>query len=90
MALSVLHRWQDFPICGCYLVPEHVERRPLFNIGRPGLEQVVTQTISLLEKSLSFLPDSNESVLIRPFSNPESPNRVGNFLEGDDERYTAF
>ncbi|XP_072763326.1 LOW QUALITY PROTEIN: otoferlin, partial [Anoplolepis gracilipes] len=39
MALNVLHSWQDFPICGCALVLEHVERRPLFNAKRPGLEQ---------------------------------------------------
>ncbi|KAL6424890.1 hypothetical protein ACFW04_010045 [Cataglyphis niger] len=39
MALNVLHSWQDFPICGSALVVEHVERRPLFNVKRPGLEQ---------------------------------------------------
>nr|XP_034175477.1 otoferlin-like [Osmia lignaria] len=39
MALRVLHQWQDFPICGCALVPEHLERRPLFNTAKYGLEQ---------------------------------------------------
>lgn len=40
MALRVLHQWQDFPICGCALVPEHLERRALFNTAKYGLEQV--------------------------------------------------
>ncbi|XP_034943562.1 otoferlin [Chelonus insularis] len=39
MALHILHHWQQFPICGVALVPEHLERRSLFNAKKPGLEQ---------------------------------------------------
>ncbi|KAK9679677.1 C2 domain [Popillia japonica] len=39
LALNVLHRWNEIPVVGCHLVPEHVETRSLYNPQHPGLEQ---------------------------------------------------
>lgn len=39
MALAVLHRWHEVPKIGCYLIPEHIETRPLYNPDKPGIEQ---------------------------------------------------
>ena len=55
MALNVLHQWEEFPICGTKLVPEHVERRPLFNARRSGLEQVIIYATFMSPLSHSFL-----------------------------------
>ncbi|XP_042202932.1 fer-1-like protein 4 [Callorhinchus milii] len=38
-ALYVLHNWQDMPVVGIELVPEHVEIRALHNPEKPGLDQ---------------------------------------------------
>ena len=53
-ALAVLHSWKEVPTCGCELVPEHVENRPLYHPDKPGMEQVsgalgVFKGIMLLE-----------------------------------------
>ncbi|KAM4864947.1 fer-1-like protein 6 [Thomomys bottae] len=39
LALKVLHSWEDIPMVGCHLVPEHIETRPLYHKDKPGMEQ---------------------------------------------------
>lgn len=40
LALYVLNHWQEMPVVGCHLVPEHVETRTLYNPKMPNLHQV--------------------------------------------------
>ncbi|KAJ8922149.1 hypothetical protein NQ315_004084 [Exocentrus adspersus] len=39
LALTVLRRWQEMPVVGFPIVPEHVETRSLYNPSKPGIEQ---------------------------------------------------
>ncbi|XP_066479336.1 fer-1-like protein 6 isoform X2 [Tiliqua scincoides] len=39
LALKVLRSWNEIPVAGCKLVPEHIETRPLYHKDKPGMEQ---------------------------------------------------
>ncbi|KAJ6663116.1 hypothetical protein lerEdw1_010709 [Lerista edwardsae] len=39
LALKVLRSWNEIPIVGCKLIPEHIETRPLYHKDKPGMEQ---------------------------------------------------
>ncbi|XP_045510224.1 otoferlin-like [Colias croceus] len=39
LCLSILHQWHTIPVCGYYLVPEHVETRVLYKEDKPGVCQ---------------------------------------------------
>ncbi|XP_062857468.1 otoferlin isoform X2 [Trichomycterus rosablanca] len=39
VALAALKQWEEIPVVGCKLVPEHVETRILLNPEKPGIEQ---------------------------------------------------
>lgn len=42
LALLVLRRWQEVPRVGTPLVPDHVERRPLYNPNKPGTTPLIS------------------------------------------------
>jgi len=42
----VLNHWQEMPVVGYHLVPEHVETRTLHNPDTPNFHQVLSTTKS--------------------------------------------
>ncbi|XP_050684029.1 otoferlin-like [Leptidea sinapis] len=62
ICLNILQNWHTMPICGYYLVPEHVETRRLYHCEKPGVEQgkvVMWIDVFPLDSSLPIPPPVN-------------------------------
>lgn len=57
LALNALHRWQEVPFVGTALVPEHVEKRPLYSKNKPGIVQGrLDMWVDIFDLSLGEVP----------------------------------
>lgn len=55
LALYVLNHWQEMPVVGYHLVPEHVETRTLYNPDRPNLHQVIFCKIKFMKSFTKYI-----------------------------------
>lgn len=66
-ALTALNNFQQIPVIGCHLVPEHVETRSLFHPDHPGIEQ------GQLQLWIEVYPAEATPTLVDITPNPPKP-----------------
>ncbi|KXJ78396.1 hypothetical protein RP20_CCG004777 [Aedes albopictus] len=67
VALTALNNFQQIPVIGCHLVPEHVETRSLFHPDHPGIEQ------GQLQLWIEVYPAEATPTLVDITPNPPKP-----------------